>query len=324
VSAVTGPAESRPTHPAVIRTPRLELVCATLDMLRAELASPDALEATIEARVPAGWPPELYDTSAIQYSIAYLEQHPDDAPWGFYYFVHADSAGERTVVGVGGFKGAPAQGAVEIGYSIVDSFRRRGFATEAVRGFLSRAFADPRVRRVLAETLPALAPSIGVLEKVGMTFVGDGSEPGVIRYAISREDYISDMTRQPRADAARAGRQARSGAHISVSDAMSRLAEDAPQRSVELFRHGTLTVKMYAPRGRDTQTPHTRDEAYVIARGSGKFFDGVRTVACAAGDFLFAPAGVTHRFEDFTDDFFAWVLFYGPEGGEEAQAPSFD
>ena len=28
------------------------------------------------------------------------------------------------------------------------------------------------------------------------------------------------------------------------------------------------------------------------------------------------PAGVEHRFEDFTDDFGMWVVFYGPEGGE--------
>ena len=28
------------------------------------------------------------------------------------------------------------------------------------------------------------------------------------------------------------------------------------------------------------------------------------------------PAGVVHRFEDFTDDFATWGMFYGPEGGE--------
>lgn len=37
-----------------------------------------------------------------------------------------------------------------------------------------------------AETLPALAPSIGVLEKLGFVFAGEGSEPGVIRYALER------------------------------------------------------------------------------------------------------------------------------------------
>lgn len=34
------------------------------------------------------------------------------------------------------------------------------------------------------------------------------------------------------------------------------------------------------------------------------------------GDLLFVPAGVVHRFEEFTDDFATWVMFYGPEGGE--------
>jgi mannose-6-phosphate isomerase-like protein (cupin superfamily) len=36
------------------------------------------------------------------------------------------------------------------------------------------------------------------------------------------------------------------------------------------------------------------------------------------GDVLFVAAGVEHRFENFTDDFAAWVFFYGPEGGEPA------
>ena len=31
---------------------------------------------------------------------------------------------------------------------------------------------------------------------------------------------------------------------------------------------------------------------------------------------LFAAAGATHRFENFSDDLTVWVLFYGPEGGE--------
>ncbi|CAN5750314.1 hypothetical protein BH24GEM1_BH24GEM1_26510 [soil metagenome] len=33
---------------------------------------------------------------------------------------------------------------------------------------------------------------------------------------------------------------------------------------------------------------------------------------------LFVPAGVAHRFEDFTDDLAVWVLFYGPDGWEAA------
>jgi RimJ/RimL family protein N-acetyltransferase len=58
-----------------------------------------------------------------------------------------------------------------------------------VRGLLSQAFALPAVHRVIAETLPELAPSIGVLRKCGFGLIGDGSEPGVIRYELTRAEY---------------------------------------------------------------------------------------------------------------------------------------
>lgn len=86
----------------------------------------------------------------------------------------------------------------------------------------------------------------------------------------------------------------------------------------ELFRHGTLTVEIYAPKGRDMQQPHTRDELYVVAAGSGWFVVGGTRVQFGPGDALFAAAGEVHRFEDFTEDLLVWVVFYGPEGGERA------
>jgi mannose-6-phosphate isomerase-like protein (cupin superfamily) len=105
---------------------------------------------------------------------------------------------------------------------------------------------------------------------------------------------------------------------LSASDALSRVADPAAARSLEVFRHGTLQVKVYAPRGSDPQTPHARDEVYVVLSGTGTFFDGKERRTFAAGDFLFVAAGREHRFEDFSDDFATWVLFYGPEGGEGA------
>lgn len=107
-----------------------------------------------------------------------------------------------------------------------------------------------------------------------------------------------------------------SGSHIPARDALRAVLAAEPARSVELLAHGTLLVEVYAPRGRDTQEPHTRDEVYVILQGTGMFFDGAERRSVGAGDFLFAPAGREHRFEDFSEDFATWVLFYGPEGGE--------
>ncbi|HVU17843.1 MAG TPA: cupin domain-containing protein [Candidatus Didemnitutus sp.] len=85
---------------------------------------------------------------------------------------------------------------------------------------------------------------------------------------------------------------------------------------VTAMQHGSMSVELYAPRGQDEQTPHRRDEIYVIVSGSGQFVHGVRRDPFGPGDVLFAPAFMEHRFEDFTDDFCTWVIFYGPEGGE--------
>lgn len=86
--------------------------------------------------------------------------------------------------------------------------------------------------------------------------------------------------------------------------------------AAHLLGHGTMLVEHYAPRGVDTQTTHTRDELYVIIAGTGTFVNGDERHPFAPHDVLFVPAGVVHRFEDFSDDFATWVIFYGPEGGE--------
>ena len=88
------------------------------------------------------------------------------------------------------------------------------------------------------------------------------------------------------------------------------------RRSAEILRHGSLELRWYAPRGSDPQTPHDRDEIYLVARGTGWFVRGAERVAFGPNDMLFVPAGVEHRFEDFSDDFATWVVFWGPRGGE--------
>ena len=105
-------------------------------------------------------------------------------------------------------------------------------------------------------------------------------------------------------------------AHIAIPEAAAKIAPNAELRSVPLFEHGTLLVKYYAPRGTDKQTPHTRDEIYVVARGRGVFFDGTERRQISPGDLLFVAAGIPHRFEEFSEDFGVWVMFYGPENGE--------
>jgi mannose-6-phosphate isomerase-like protein (cupin superfamily) len=106
-------------------------------------------------------------------------------------------------------------------------------------------------------------------------------------------------------------------AHLDLHEVLARLSSGNGERSVPLFRHGSLMVKLYSPRVSDSQTPHSRDEIYVVAQGRGVFYDGEDRHPFEPGTFLFVRAGRPHRFEDFTNDFATWVFFYGPEGGEE-------
>jgi mannose-6-phosphate isomerase-like protein (cupin superfamily) len=53
-----------------------------------------------------------------------------------------------------------------------------------------------------------------------------------------------------------------------------------------------VSVELYAPRGSDTQSPHTRDELYIVASGSGMFRRADQMCEFEAGDLLFVPAHV--------------------------------
>ena len=103
---------------------------------------------------------------------------------------------------------------------------------------------------------------------------------------------------------------------MTPSNALARLAAAGNAPFIELFRHGSLSVEIYKPDKVDRQSPHSRDELYVVVSGTGDFLCGDRRQPFQPGEVLFVPAGVPHRFEGFTDDFATWVFFYGPEGGE--------
>ena len=64
----------------------------------------------------------------------------------------------------------------------------------------------------------------------------------------------------------------------------------------------------------DGQSPHTEDEAYVVLAGRSRFTAGEETRDVAAGDTIFVPAGVPHRFHDITDELRLVVVFAPPEG----------
>jgi mannose-6-phosphate isomerase-like protein (cupin superfamily) len=97
---------------------------------------------------------------------------------------------------------------------------------------------------------------------------------------------------------------------LSVSEALARLAETHSdyQRFVE--KRG-FDVGLYRPENTDPQSPHSRDEVYIVASGCGNFTCEGETKAFGPGDMLCVPAGLAHRFTGFSADFATWVVFFG-------------
>jgi RimJ/RimL family protein N-acetyltransferase len=171
----------------MIKCERLELIPATASTTRAALEdNREQLSALLRAHVPASWPPDLLDPPALEWVLRSLADPGHDPTWGLFWVVLRDGPAGPTLIGTAGIKGKPKDGGVELGYGIVAEHQRRGYATEATRALIEHSFASPHVQRVIAETLPGLVSSIGVMEKCGFRFIGDGSEPGVIRYEILR------------------------------------------------------------------------------------------------------------------------------------------
>lgn len=108
-----------------------------------------------------------------------------------------------------------------------------------------------------------------------------------------------------------------SGAFRLTPEAMAKhIPDEVGNRFHVALERGQLQVELYIPEKEDLQQPHSRDECYVVIRGSGRFQMGEEVIPFKAGDFFFVPAGMNHRFLDFGEKLETWVIFLGPEGGE--------
>ena len=103
---------------------------------------------------------------------------------------------------------------------------------------------------------------------------------------------------------------------MTVDKALQSVRESDDGLYGVLLENGSMELGFYKPIGNDEQSPHDQDEIYIVRTGSGNFVCGDQRIPFQPGDALFVAAGVDHRFTDFSDDFAAWVVFYGPAGGE--------
>ena len=103
---------------------------------------------------------------------------------------------------------------------------------------------------------------------------------------------------------------------FTIEEFMGRLPLPANEKwtdgvwDIEPFEKDGVKLVFFAPRGTDHQTSHDEDEFYFIARGSGELVIAGERHPCSAGDAFFVPAEVMHRFENFTEDFATWAIFF--------------
>jgi [ribosomal protein S5]-alanine N-acetyltransferase len=167
---------------ADLKTPRLRLVAITPTMLAADAAADGSLGTLLSAEVTAEWPPEHWEPHVLHFIAKQYEEEPRSRGWHRYVLLpNSERTPGYTLIGaVGGFP--KLEGDVEIGYSTLPAYQRKGYGTEAAKALVEWLLKQKDVLSVSAQTYPYLPESVKVMVSCGMTFVGSGEDPGTVRY----------------------------------------------------------------------------------------------------------------------------------------------
>jgi RimJ/RimL family protein N-acetyltransferase len=161
---------------ASIRSARLELVSISpefIDALLAERRGQAESEATL--KLPDSWP-DAHDRGFLNFRLRQMRERPEVQEWFVYAVVLPD--GERPMIGHAGFHGPPgvnavkAPDAVEVGYSVFEPYRRRGYATEVVRALIDWASSEHGIRHFVASISPENEPSLALVSRLGFEQTG--------------------------------------------------------------------------------------------------------------------------------------------------------
>jgi RimJ/RimL family protein N-acetyltransferase len=135
--------------------------------------------ALVDGRGGSGrlWAPGYPDDGALVAAglvMTAAKQGRDLGPFGTYEIIRRR---DGAVIGAAGFVGPPDDtGAVRVGYGLAESARGHGYATEALRGLLDWARGQDGLTCVLADTTRTNVASQRVMERAGMSRIGEEGE----------------------------------------------------------------------------------------------------------------------------------------------------
>jgi RimJ/RimL family protein N-acetyltransferase len=133
-----------------------------------------AAERLADYRIPADYP-NAGALKLVRYRREQIANDASWAPWSLRAIVLRKSA---TMIGSVNFHGPPGvndtatPNAVELGWTVLPKYRRRGYATETARALMDWAATEHGIRRFVSSTTPNNAPSLRVHEKLGFVRTG--------------------------------------------------------------------------------------------------------------------------------------------------------
>ncbi len=174
--------QARSAQAPDLKAGSLRLVAITTEMLAAEHDGDAAgLAKILRAKLTHEWPPVDWEPYVYRIIEKQYDEWPESFGWHRYVVLDGGLTRPRTLVGaIGGFP--RANGDVEIGYSTLPAFQRRGYATAAAQRLVEWLLGLEGVRSVSAQAYVQVPESIKVMQRCGMGLVGDGDEPGTVRY----------------------------------------------------------------------------------------------------------------------------------------------
>lgn len=180
---------SSETDPARLATERLDLLALSADALEAWAERDvDRLGELTGASFPEGAEPPPLLAEDLPKLRDGLRADPALTGWWLWLLIERDTG---RAVGTAGLSHTPEPGLAQMGYSVYPDLQGRGFATEAIRALIARAFTNPAFERVRATIPPWNEPSIRVAEKAGLHHTGVDQDPEV------GEVLVYEMERPP-------------------------------------------------------------------------------------------------------------------------------
>jgi ribosomal-protein-alanine N-acetyltransferase len=160
-----------------IATARLDLVSMSPDFLDALLhGRREEASGLLGATLPGAFPNE-HDAAFLNLRLRQMRQDPLWQECLVRAIVLREDG--RPMIGHAGFHGPPgvnglrASGALEIGYTIFEPYRGRGYARESAQALLDWARSELGVTHFVASAAPDNAPSLAIIRRLDFVQTGE-------------------------------------------------------------------------------------------------------------------------------------------------------